>query len=380
MTITTMRHSPDRGLHDPASEHDSCGFGLIAQVEGSGSRAIVDIALEALVADGASRRRRRRRPVRRRLRRADPRRPALPAHAGGRSRHRPAPAASPPATCSCRTTTPRRCECRDTLQRELARVGLRVAGWRDVPVDPAACGQLARSSMPRIQQVFVESDEADTDAFERALFLARKRSEDALQRASGFPRGRAVAAVAGLQGHGPAGHLRQLFPDLSRPELEARAVVFHQRFSTNTLPRWPLAHPFRRLAHNGEINTIEGNRCWAKARKQVWRSPLLDVAEFEPVVSSTARIRRAWTTCWSAAAGRHGPAQGDAHPDAAGDPVAGIQGHRPRRVLRVLRDQFRAVGRPGRRRHLRRPPRRLHARPQRPAPGALDADLGPASS
>ncbi|HQY37813.1 MAG TPA: glutamate synthase central domain-containing protein, partial [Pseudomonadota bacterium] len=136
-----------------------------------------------------------------------------------------------------------------------------------------------------IQQVFVESDEADTDAFERALFLARKRSEDALQAHPDFHVVGLSPRLLGYKGMVLPSHLRQLFPDLSRPELEARAVVFHQRFSTNTLPRWPLAHPFRRLAHNGEINSIEGNRCWSNARKHVWRSPLLDVAEFDAVVS-----------------------------------------------------------------------------------------------
>ncbi len=285
MTITTMRPSPDRGLHDPASEHDSCGFGLIAQVEGPGSRAIVDIALEALsrmahrggvAADGLSGdgcgvlihgAQRFLRTL------ADE--AGIPLHSGSIAAGNVFLPVDDNAAADCRSI----------LHRELAKVGLRVAGWRDVPVDPAACGQLARSSMPRVQQVFVESDEADTDAFERALFLARKRSEDALRAYPDFHVVGLSPRLLGYKGMVLPSHLRQLFPDLSRPELEARAVVFHQRFSTNTLPRWPLAHPFRRLAHNGEINSIEGNRCWANARKNVWRSPLLDVAEFDTVVS-----------------------------------------------------------------------------------------------
>ncbi|WP_163047533.1 hypothetical protein, partial [Acinetobacter nosocomialis] len=70
--------------------------------------------------------------------------------------------------------------------------------------------------------------------------------------------------------------LSRFFPDLQRRELASSAIVFHQRFSTNTLPRWPLAHPFRMLAHNGEINTIEGNRRWAQARSKVWKTPRFD--------------------------------------------------------------------------------------------------------
>jgi glutamate synthase (NADPH/NADH) large chain len=285
MTITTMRHSPDRGLYDPASEHDSCGFGLIAQVEGSGSRAIVDIALDALsrmahrggvAADGLSGdgcgvlihgAQRFLRTL------ADEAGIAL--HAGSIA----AGNVFLPVDANAAA------DCRSILQAQLMKVGVRVAGWRDVPVDPSACGRLAQSSMPCIQQVFVESDEADTDAFERALFLARKRSEDALRAYQEFHVVGLSPRLLGYKGMVLPSHLRQLFPDLSRPELEARAVVFHQRFSTNTLPRWPLAHPFRRLAHNGEINSIEGNRCWSNARKNVWRSPLLDVAEFEAVVS-----------------------------------------------------------------------------------------------
>ena len=149
MTITTMRHSPDRGLYDPASEHDSCGFGLIAQVEGSGSRAIVDIALEALsrmahrggvAADGLS---------------GDgcgvlihgaQRFLRTLADEAGIALHTGSIAAGNvflPADDNAAA------DCRSILQGELTKVGVRVAGWRDVPVDAAACGQLARSSMPR---------------------------------------------------------------------------------------------------------------------------------------------------------------------------------------------------------------------------------------
>ena len=280
-----MRAYPDRGLYDPASEHDSCGFGLIAQVDDAGSRAIVDIALEALgrmahrggvAADGLS---------------GDgcgvllsgveafvrtlAKEAGFPLHNG------PVAAGNvflPHAEADA-------AQCRATLEAELAKVGVRVRGWRKVPLDPSACGKLAQASLPRVEQVFVESDEGDTDALERALFLARKRSEQALREVADFHVVGLSPRLLGYKGMVLPSHLRQLFPDLARPELAARAVVFHQRFSTNTMPRWPLAHPFRRLAHNGEINSIEGNRRWAQARQHVWKSPLLDVAEFESVVT-----------------------------------------------------------------------------------------------
>ena len=280
-----MRAHPDRGLHDPASEHDSCGFGLIAKVEGAPERAIVDIALEALsrmahrggvAADGLS---------------GDgcgvlihgadgfvrtlADESGITLHAG--------PVAA--GMVFLPHTDPEAGRCRETLAAQLQREGVRVAGWRQVPVDLAACGALAQRTVPRIEQVFVEAAHEDLDALERALYLARRRSEQALAALPDYYVVGLSPRLLGYKGMVLPSHLRQLFPDLSHPALAARAVVFHQRFSTNTLPRWPLAHPFRRLAHNGEINSIEGNRRWAQARKGVWRSPLLDVSEFESTVT-----------------------------------------------------------------------------------------------
>ena len=280
-----MRRSPTRGLYDPASEHDSCGFGLIAQVEGGASRAIVDGALEALsrmahrggvAADGLSGD-----GCGVLLHGIDGFLRAL-ANDAGIALH-----AGPIAVGN--VFLPRdaalAARCREVLAHELGNAGLRVVGWRDVPVDPSVCGELARASLPRIAQVFAESDGDDADAFERALYLARKRAEQVLREAPDFYVVSLSTRLLGYKGMVLPKHLRQLFPDLAHPLLEARAVLFHQRFSTNTQPRWPLAHPFRRLAHNGEINSIEGNRRWAQARRGVWKSKLLDLAGIDEVVS-----------------------------------------------------------------------------------------------
>ncbi|MHC9086482.1 glutamate synthase large subunit [Luteimonas sp. RIT-PG2_3] len=281
-----MRAStPARGLYDPANEHDSCGFGLIAKVKGRGSRAIVDAALEALsrmahrggvAADGLSgdgcgvlvhgagsfiR---------------------MLAYSSGHSLHDGLFAAGNVFLPHDEASAAR---CRQTLHDTLQQVGVRLVGWREVPVDASACGKLAQSSMPRIEQVFVEGNGEDANAFDRALFLARRRSEQQLQDLPDYYVVSLSSQLIGYKGMVLPSHLRQLYPDLDRPELSARCVVFHQRFSTNTLPRWPLAHPFRRLAHNGEINSIEGNRRWAQARHMVWRSPLLDVSEFDSTVT-----------------------------------------------------------------------------------------------
>jgi len=280
-----MRQRPDRGLHDPGREHDSCGFGLIAQLEGKGSRAIVDAALEALArmahrggvaadgltGDGCG---------------------VLLHGAEGFVRTLASESGFPlhdGTVAAGNVFLPRGAEdaarCREVLGRELERAGLRVRGWRDVPVDPSACGRVARDTMPRIVQVFVECDDTDPDAVDRALFLARKRSEDALRLLPDFHVVGLATRLLGYKGMVLPSRLVQLYPDLARPELSARVVVFHQRFSTNTMPRWPLAQPFRRLAHNGEINSIEGNRRWAQARRNVWRSPLLDTGGLGEIVS-----------------------------------------------------------------------------------------------
>jgi len=139
----------------------------------------------------------------------------------------------------------------------------------------------------RGSQLFVEAGQGqDLDAFALALFLARRRSEQALRDAT---EDYYVVTLSphsiGYKGMVLPDKLSTFFPDLQRSDLASSAVVFHQRFSTNTLPRWPLAHPFRLLAHNGEINTIEGNRSWAQARSKVWKTPRFDIAQFDPVIS-----------------------------------------------------------------------------------------------
>ena len=281
-----MRIPPDRGLHDPADEHDSCGFGLIARIGGDAERALVDVALEALArmahrggvaADGAS---------------GDGCGVLLSGVEAFVRRLACESGCALPADASCAAgmvflphDEEVAARCRDVLGAQLQRAGMRVAGWRTVPTDPGACGGLARASMPRIEQVFVHAEGIARDAFDRALFLARRRSEQTLHEIGDFHVVGLSAGMLGYKGMVLPKHLSQLFPDLQRPDLAARAVVFHQRFSTNTLPRWALAHPFRRLAHNGEINSIEGNRRWAQARRGVWRSPLLDMTEFESPVT-----------------------------------------------------------------------------------------------
>ncbi|KRE96610.1 glutamate synthase [Frateuria sp. Soil773] len=272
----------DTTLYDAAYEHDSCGFGLIAQIDGRASAALVDTAFSALAklshrggvnADGIS---------------GDGcgvliRRPlawlrVLAAEAGI--------APAPQFAAGLVFLDPAGGEAAvAAFERHLAEAGLGVAGWREVAVDREACGPLAAAACPRVRQVFVDAGEGmDDETFERALFRARRRAEAALADDPHFYVVSLSAQVVGYKAMAAPGRLREVYADLRHPALASDAVVFHQRFSTNTMPQWRLAQPFRLLAHNGEINTIRANRRWMQAREAVLRSPLVDLTGIGPLV------------------------------------------------------------------------------------------------
>ncbi|MEA2362144.1 MAG: glutamate synthase large chain [Thermoleophilaceae bacterium] len=149
-----------------------------------------------------------------------------------------------------------------------------VLGWRDVPVDPEHCGTTARAVAPCIRQLFVGANSGieDQDALERRLYVIRR----VIERAE-LP-GLAIAGLSSrtvvYKGMLTAPQLSQYFPDLKDERLVSRLALVHSRFSTNTFPSWELAHPYRMLAHNGEINTLRGNRNWHRARELTLASPL----------------------------------------------------------------------------------------------------------
>ena len=287
-----MRQTRARGLYDPAFEHDSCGFGLIAQLDDRAERRLVTGALTALArlghrgavaADGLS---------------GDGcglllRRPAqwlraTAAEAGiealdaaGFERLASGLVFLPPAAEAA-------AEARGVLESECRRAGLRPLGWRPVPVDNQVCGARARECQPTIEQVFVEAPQGlEARSFERALYLARRRSRQRLGSDSEYYVVSLSAQVFGFKAMVLAEHLGDFYRDLQREDLSASAALFHQRFSTNTAPQWKLAQPFRVLAHNGEINTIAGNRAWARARRTVWKPQGVDLTEFDPPLTMT---------------------------------------------------------------------------------------------
>src|SRR6202046_2241816 len=177
---------------------------------------------------------------------------------------------------------------RRVLEEQLQREKLPVAGFRRLPVDPSACGSEALKKLPRIEQIFVNADaDIEEATFNRKLYLARRRTEKALEDSDpAFYVPSLSASTIVYKGMVMPQFLAQFYPDLEDARMEASVVVFHQRFSTNTLPQWRLAHPYRYLAHNGEINTVQGNRSWAVARGPLFRSPLLpDLSDILPLVS-----------------------------------------------------------------------------------------------
>lgn len=178
---------------------------------------------------------------------------------------------------------------REILNAEIAAEGLSVAVWRVVPTDNQALGEIALRSLPVFEQILVnapaELSEAD---FNRKLFLARRRAEQQLAHDPLFYVTTLASTVISYKGLMMPEAIADFYLDLANPQMETHICVFHQRFSTNTLPRWPLAQPFRYLAHNGEINTIMGNRNWSVARSPKFANPLLPgLMDLKPLVNRT---------------------------------------------------------------------------------------------
>src|SRR5258705_7135646 len=178
-------------------------------------------------------------------------------------------------------------------------------GWRDVPGDPQAIGWLARESMPRVRQLFVAASGAaagDQDAFERKLYVIRRLAEKRIateQPGHFFYVPSFSSRTLVYAGMLISRQIQGFFPDVCDPDFESALCLVHSRYSTNTLGSWNLAHPFRYLAHNGKINTIEGNQNWMRATEGTMSSRLFgdDLAKLYPIMragsSDSARFDNA---------------------------------------------------------------------------------------
>ncbi len=276
-------------LYRPEFERDSCGFGLIAQMDNKPSHWLVKTSINSLArlthrgavaADGKS------------------------GDGCGLLMQKPdgflrAVAAAAGITLTdcygvgtvfLNTHPDLAQSARATLQEELEREGLQVAGWREVPVNPEACGKESRRTLPHIEQVFVNAPAGMAELeLERHLYLARRRAGRRIQ--ANDPVYYVInlsCRVLSYKGLVMPASLPVFYPDLNDGRLEASICLFHQRFSTNTLPQWWLAQPFRYLAHNGEINTIQGNRHWAQARSYTFSTPVFPhMEDVRPLVNMT---------------------------------------------------------------------------------------------
>ena len=177
---------------------------------------------------------------------------------------------------------------RTATETALTDQGLTVLGWREVPTDDSVCGEIALQTLPQIEQVFIDAPGLTETELSTRLFVARRKAEIACEGDEDYYICSLSGRVISYKGLVMPIDLPKFYLDLADERLETAICVFHQRFSTNTMPRWPLAQPFRLLAHNGEINTIEGNRNWAEARTPGFESELLpNIKEIAPLVNRT---------------------------------------------------------------------------------------------
>ncbi|MBT6124953.1 MAG: glutamate synthase large subunit, partial [Halieaceae bacterium] len=177
---------------------------------------------------------------------------------------------------------------RTATETALTDQGLTVLGWREVPTDDSVCGEIALQTLPQIEQVFIDAPGLTETELSTRLFVARRKAEIACEGDEDYYICSLSGRVISYKGLVMPVDLPKFYLDLADERLETAICVFHQRFSTNTMPRWPLAQPFRLLAHNGEINTIEGNRNWAEARTPGFESELLpNIKEIAPLVNRT---------------------------------------------------------------------------------------------
>jgi glutamate synthase domain-containing protein 2/glutamate synthase domain-containing protein 1/glutamate synthase domain-containing protein 3 len=273
------------GLYDPTYEHDACGVAFVARLDRRASHETVEraiVALENLEHRGAAG--------------ADPNTGdgagillALPDEflRGILEEDLPPPGAYGVCVCFLPRDEERRAELERLLEDTVAAEGQRVVGWRDVPVDKDYVGITANLYAPYVKQLFVAaSDElaADQDAFERKLYVIRRVAEKAAGPDLVLPSCSSRTIV--YKGMLTAPQLPGYYPDLNDARTATAFALVHSRFSTNTFPSWELAHPYRMIAHNGEINTLRGNVNWMRARESQLASELFgeDLHKVLPVV------------------------------------------------------------------------------------------------
>jgi glutamate synthase (NADPH/NADH) large chain len=281
-----------RGLYDPALEHDSCGVGFVVRLDGMALHTIVESAVRILVnlehrgalggdkstGDGAGLM----------VRTPDT---FFRKACGAPGRSLPAPGDYAAGMVFLPTMPAIAERCVKGFERIALEEGCPVLWWREVPVNPEHLGELARSTLPEIRQCMLSRGAIPADDFERKLYVVRRRMEKEAASwrdcdASQFYVTSLSSRTLVYKGMLTGSQLDAFYPDLKHEMFESPFAVVHQRYSTNTLPTWHLAHPFRFLAHNGEINTLRGNINRMHSREATMASELLgaDIEKIKPVI------------------------------------------------------------------------------------------------
>ena len=259
------------GLYDPAFEHDACGVGVVAAIDGKPRRVVVEAGIAALRAvwhrgavsadgktgDGAG--------IQVQIPQG-----FFKEHVE-RTGHDPGSGRLAVGMIFLPRTDLANAEaCRAIVESEILNFGYRIFGWRQVPIDSSVIGERANAARPEIEQIMIANEETVADdRFERDLYIIRRKIEARVREAqvSGFYICSLSCRSIVYKGMFVAEQLSSFYPDLSDERFVSSFVIFHQRYSTNTFPTWNLAQPFRMLAHNGEINSLRGNVNWMKSHE-----------------------------------------------------------------------------------------------------------------
>jgi len=283
-----------QGLYHPRNEHDACGMGLVASIRGEKSHEIIRKGLEVLInlthrgaagcdpdtGDGAG------------ILIQIPH-TFFARECGELGMQLPEPGAYGVAMVFLPVDKHSRLQCEGVFERIAREEGLTVLGWRDTPVNGDAVGREARASQPYIEQLFVTCPHCmDEEVFERLLYRIRRRTENEIAASDiedkdTFYVPSFSCRTIVYKGLMLAPQIEKFYFELANPLVTSALALVHQRFSTNTFPSWKLAHPYRYVAHNGEINTIRGNVSWMNARQSVLASPLYEgkISKLYPVIA-----------------------------------------------------------------------------------------------
>ena len=285
---------PAQGLYNPANEHDACGIGFVASTSGNKSHEIINQGIQVLL-----------NLAHRGACGCDPETGdgagvliQIPHKFFARECEKLGFKLSNPGAYGVGMTflpveKHPRLQCEGILERIIREEGLTLLGWRDTPVYASAIGRVARASQPYIQQIFMRCPEGiDEDAFERKLYVVRKRAENevresGIEDAEMFYLPSLSCRTIVYKGLLLAPQIANFYRELSDPDVMSALCLVHQRFSTNTFPSWQRAHPYRYIAHNGEINTLRGNVNWMHARQSLLQSPLFgdDLKKLLPIIA-----------------------------------------------------------------------------------------------